>query len=102
MQHVAINSETEYENDELGIPVPVRNFTQKAGEYDLIIVPTLGFDEQLNRLGYGRGVYDTFLSSQPRAKKIGLAYEQSKLAKIVSEPHDVKLDKVMTEVKLYN
>ncbi len=102
MQHVQINPDTEYTIDELGIPVPSANFTQEVTKYDFVVIPVLGFDEKLNRLGYGRGVYDTFLAKQTKAKKIGLAYEFSKLRQIKNEPHDVPLNEIITEVKLYN
>lgn len=101
LQHVIINENTKFEQDELGIPVPTGDFLQEAVEYDLIIVPTLGFDESLNRLGYGRGVYDTFLSKYREARKIGLAYESAKLEQIDIESHDVPLDVVVTEERCY-
>jgi len=68
----------------------------------LIIVPVLGFDEKLNRIGYGRGVYDTFLSKYKKAQKIGLAYEISHIDKVPVESHDIRLHGIMTETKLYN
>ncbi len=102
LHHVIINSKTKFEDDSLGIPMPISDYEQRDTKYDLIIIPVLGFDNKLNRLGYGRGVYDTFLQNQPAALKVGLAYEFSKLESIENEPHDVKLDEVLTEVKLYN
>ncbi len=102
LRHVIINSETEFEEDSLGIPIPTSNFTQKDVRYDLIIVPVLGFDKNLNRLGYGRGVYDSFLTKQPATTKVGLAYEMSRLERIANETHDVTLDAIITEAKLYN
>ncbi len=102
LQHVLINEATKFKNDELGIPVPVANFTQEVVDYDLIIVPTLGFDKKLNRIGYGRGVYDAFLSKHPQAEKVGLAYEVSKINQVSIEPHDVVLSAVTTETKLYD
>jgi 5-formyltetrahydrofolate cyclo-ligase len=50
------------------------------GKFDLIVVPTLGFDDKCFRLGLGGGFYDRFLASQPQAQKVGLAYELLKLA----------------------
>lgn len=102
LQHVLINEFTEFEKDGLGIPLPTTNYTQETAVYDLIVLPVLGFDEKLNRLGYGRGVYDTFLASQPDAKTVGLAYQESKLTIVENEPHDERLDQVITEVHLYN
>ncbi len=64
-------------------------------QYDLIIVPLLGFDETNNRLGRGGGWYDRFLSSQTHALKIGVGYSIQKVASIPTEPHDIALDKII-------
>lgn len=101
LQHVLINKTTKFGADRLGIPMPIQNYSQEATNYDLIVVPVVGFDEKMHRLGYGRGVYDTFLASQPSAKKVGLAYQASKLDSIDNEVHDVILNEIITEVKLY-
>ena len=101
IKHAQINKNTEYETNKNGIPLPIKNFRQQETEYDLIIVPTLGFDSELNRLGYGRGVYDFFLSEQPAAQKIGFAYDIGKQEKIPVELHDMPLAKVVIEGRLY-
>ncbi len=66
-------------------------------QFDVIIVPMLGFDEKLHRVGYGGGYYDKFLAGQPSAKKIGVCYEACKVARIPIEAHDVRLDMIVTE-----
>jgi 5-formyltetrahydrofolate cyclo-ligase len=66
-------------------------------KFDVILVPMLGFDEDLNRIGYGGGYYDRLLATQPQAKKIGVCYESGKVAKIPTEAHDVAVDIVVTE-----
>ncbi len=70
-------------------------------EFDIIIVPMLGFDKNLHRIGYGGGYYDKFLATQPQAKKIGVCFEAGKLDYIPSELHDVALDAVITETQTY-
>lgn len=65
--------------------------------YDLIFVPVLGFDKHNNRLGMGGGWYDRFLARQTHAKKIGLAYQNAKLANLPVESHDVALDEIITD-----
>ncbi len=70
-------------------------------KFDAIIVPMLGFDDSLQRVGYGGGYYDKFLASQPQAKKIGVCYELSKVDRIPAEPHDIKLDLIVTESRTY-
>ena len=71
--------------------VPVENI-------NLFIVPGVGFDWRGVRLGWGRGYYDRFLAgANPRAVKIGLAYEAQVLTTIESRPNDVLMDKIITE-----
>ncbi|HEU5005276.1 MAG TPA: 5-formyltetrahydrofolate cyclo-ligase [Candidatus Saccharimonadales bacterium] len=70
---------------------------QNSRQYDLIIVPTLAFDNRGFRLGWGGGFYDQFLAKQNEALKVGLSFEAGRVAKIPNEPHDIKLDLVITE-----
>ena len=70
-------------------------------QFDAVIVPMLGFDTSLHRIGYGGGYYDTFLASQPQASKIGVSYEIGKMATIPVENHDIPLDKIITESQVY-
>jgi len=68
-----------------------------AERFDVIIVPTLAFDNRNNRLGLGGGWYDKFLVTQPESLKVGLCFEAGRLPRIPTEPHDIKLDQVITE-----
>ena len=72
--------------------------TPPPEKFDVIIVPMLGFDEQLHRIGYGGGYYDKFLSTQPQAKKIGVCFEQGKIQNIPAESHDIPMHEIITEV----
>ena len=76
-------------------PLPLRRF-------DLIIVPVLAFDKAKHRLGWGGGWYDRFLTNQPQALKIGLCFENGlSKALLPREPHDITLDKIITEKNIY-
>ena len=79
----------------------IYNPESEPGQLDTIIVPLVAFDASCNRLGHGGGYYDRFLKKYPKAKKIGLAFELQKLKEIPTEPHDVKLDAVVTEERIY-
>jgi 5-formyltetrahydrofolate cyclo-ligase len=70
-------------------------------QFDAVIVPMLGFDLNLHRIGYGGGYYDKFLAKQKHARKIGVCFEVLKVRYIPVEPHDISLDNVVTEVKVY-
>ena len=64
---------------------------------EIIIVPGVAFDRAGNRMGRGRGFYDRLLKSTPNAMKIGVAYDFQMLDSIPVEPHDVKMNRVITE-----
>jgi 5-formyltetrahydrofolate cyclo-ligase len=67
--------------------------------FDLILVPCLAFDRENYRLGWGGGFYDRFLARQSKALKIGLCYQNGFVKEgLPHEPHDIQLDKVITEV----
>ncbi len=65
---------------------------------DLVIVPGVAFSNNGFRLGYGKGVYDRLLEGS-RALKVGLAYD-FQLTNFKVEPHDIKMDVVVTEEKI--
>lgn len=64
-------------------------------EIDLIIVPGMAFDKQCNRLGRGKGYYDSILS-KCEGIKIGVGYDFQLLEHIPTEQHDIKMDIVIT------
>jgi 5-formyltetrahydrofolate cyclo-ligase len=69
--------------------------------FDVVIVPMLGFDARLQRIGYGGGYYDRFLAGQPDALKLGVCLELGKIEQVPTEPHDVPLDVIVTEDDIY-
>ncbi len=79
-------------------PVNEDNKAYDAG-IDLMIIPGVAFDEQCNRLGYGKGYYDRLLSHKS-APAVGLAYEEQILAHIPADAHDIKMDKIITDKRV--
>ena len=80
-----------------GIPEPISN---KFRYPDIILVPLLAFDKNLNRVGYGGGFYDRYIQKIKRKKKfilIGLAYSFQRVKKIPINKFDMKLDFIITE-----
>lgn len=65
---------------------------------DLAIVPGASFDNQGNRIGFGKGYYDRFL---PELRKgvpvIGLAFSCQLTDEIEAEDHDYKMSLLVTE-----
>jgi 5-formyltetrahydrofolate cyclo-ligase len=68
---------------------------------DVMLVPLLAFDSQNNRLGYGKGFYDKYLSKFLRNKKkiitIGIAFSFQKYNKLPVSNLDIKLNFILTE-----
>jgi 5-formyltetrahydrofolate cyclo-ligase len=72
------------------------------GELDLVIVPGVGFSRQGGRMGNGQGYYDRLLATvRPDCPLIGLCYECQLFEELVVSPHDVFMDKVVTELAVY-
>ena len=79
-----------------GIPEPI---SKKIVHPEVIFIPLVGFDKNLNRLGYGGGYYDRYLkktNGRKKILKIGLAMEVQKIEKIPTDKYDQKLDYVVT------
>ena len=55
------------------IPEPLPE--EYKGKIDLMIIPGVAFDQNGNRLGRGRGYYDTFLRKHPSVYSIGVCYD---------------------------
>lgn len=66
---------------------------------DLLIIPLLAFDRKLNRLGYGKGHYDRTISNL-NSINVGVAHSIQEFEDIPVEPHDQKLDFVITEKEI--
>ena len=77
------------------VPQHPANSEEYKGDYDIILVPGLAFDHQLNRLGYGAGYYDTFLNMHPASIKIGVCYPFQVIENVPTEDHDVALDVIV-------
>ena len=69
-------------------------------EPDLVLVPLLAYDAAGHRLGYGAGHYDRTLARLRTVKPVtalGLAYAVQAVSRLVTGPHDQKLDGIITE-----
>ena len=79
-----------------GIPEPE---PKKMTYPDILLIPLVAFDKNLNRLGYGGGYYDRLIAKISKKKKIikiGLAYSIQKIDKVPINLYDQKLDYIVT------
>jgi 5-formyltetrahydrofolate cyclo-ligase len=74
---------------------PVGRRFDDYDQIDVAVVPGMGFDGRMNRLGRGRGYYDRMLPKLTRAYKIGICFDFQKMPGIPTEENDVKVDEVL-------
>ena len=100
MQARVVHSLDELSPAMLGIPAPPETARVIAPEeLDLVIVPALAYDQNGYRLGYGGGYYDRYLHDIP-AFTVGLARECLIADALPTEPHDIAVKCVITEVRV--
>jgi len=95
-QQFQIAPNTNYRTTELGILEPTDATLFNMEECDLVIAPVLAADLQCNRLGYGKGYYDQFLTQFPRPA-IGVAFEVQIFDQLPTDNLDIRLDGILTE-----
>ena len=79
----------------------------EASKLDLVLAPLVVFDADRNRIGMGGGFYDRSFAfrKEPgshRPQLIGVAHELQKVARLVPEDWDVRLDMVVTDQATYS
>jgi len=91
-----IEPSTEYRKTSLGILEPLESEPFDMDACDLVIVPVLAADENCNRLGYGKGYYDQFLTQYPRPA-VGVAFDVQIFDELPADELDIQLDGIITE-----
>lgn len=92
-----LTDNTKIKKNSYNVPEPVDGLEVPDAKIDVVFVPLLAYDKHGNRVGYGKGFYDNFLSKcKPETIKIGLSFfpPEDKIDD-VSE-NDVKLDFCVT------
>lgn len=94
----------------MGIPEPKISRAREVSlsEIDLVIIPGTGFDVSGSRIGYGGGYYDRLLSYESKQlarverhiPTVALAFEEQIGENIPAEPHDIKVDRIVTDKRV--
>jgi 5-formyltetrahydrofolate cyclo-ligase len=95
-----IRSLAELVPNHFGIPQPPHEAARylPTADIPLFLVPGLAFDPAGRRLGYGLGFYDrAFAAAAPGALKVGLAFDVQIIDCVPADPHDVRMDIVVTD-----
>lgn len=102
LQHYYLSKSTKLVENNYGIFEPVKAVPCNIKKIDLVLVPLLCFDKMGNRIGYGKGFYDRFLSQLPsKTNKIGLSFfaPVNQIFEVINT--DVKMDYCITPNKIF-
>ena len=73
-----------------------------VADVDLVMVPGVALDRQGGRVGHGKGYYDKLLEhARPDTPLVAVAFECQLFSEVPTLPHDIYMDKVVTEKAVY-
>lgn len=88
--------ETRMVRGDWNIPVPPPEAEVVVPE--IALAPVMGWTRDAYRLGYGGGYFDRTLAAlSPRPFTIGIGFQSARLETIFPQPHDIRLDVILTE-----
>ena len=101
LRFIEIRSMKDLNKGSFGILEPAGGSRILPQAIDLVIVPGVAFDKSGNRLGFGKGYYDKFLSKlEDGTPIIALAFDFQIVDGISSSKNDVKVHKIITETRI--
>lgn len=81
------------------LPVPIQGTDVTPS---IMIIPLVGFDDRLFRLGYGGGYFDRTLATfKPQPQTIGVGFAMCRIPTIYPQSYDIPMDVVITESEIY-
>ena len=102
LKHYQTSEKTHFSINSLGIPEPIDGIEMNPIDFDVVFVPLFAFDKKGNRVGYGGGFYDRFLSKcRKDVVKAGLSFFAPLEEELSAESHDVTLNLCITPNKIY-
>jgi 5-formyltetrahydrofolate cyclo-ligase len=103
MNHFLLTDNTVLKKSLYGIPEPVDGIEIAPNKIDVVFIPLLAFDEMGNRVGYGKGFYDKFLSEcKPDTIKIGLSFFEAETVIDTIFEKDIPLHYCVTPHRVYS
>ncbi|WP_400193111.1 5-formyltetrahydrofolate cyclo-ligase [Hymenobacter sp. B81] len=102
LTHHQLTPATVLRENAWGIPEPLDAPELPPAAFDALLIPLLAFDEQGQRVGYGKGFYDRFLPlCRPDARRIGLSLEPPVARILDAWPGDVPLHACVTPTRIW-
>lgn len=101
--NLLLTDSTRIKKNYWNIPEPVDGIEVPVNKLDVVFLPLLAFDLNGNRVGYGKGFYDTLLQQcRPDVVKIGLSLFPAEEKIRDAEPHDIPMDYCVTPDRIYS
>jgi 5-formyltetrahydrofolate cyclo-ligase len=102
MDAVACHADTIFEANAINILEPLETRIVDPQEIDLVLVPVLACDTNGNRVGYGKGYYDRYLSRcREDCIKVGISYFEPVDTIDDADGYDVPLNFCITPQQAY-
>ena len=83
------------EKSDMGIPEPVADEPVAEDPTALVLMPGLAFTKNGDRMGYGGGFYDKYLSREPGHPTVALCYAFQIVESLPTQDHDIPVDVVL-------
>ena len=100
---VSFRPNTNFNKGKYNVPQPIEYQKEEFETIDIILIPLLVFDSSGQRIGYGKGIYDSILSSTKKnCIKVGLSLMECSNILIDFQDHDISLDYCQTPTVLHN
>ncbi len=94
IKFIEVNSLNETAIGTFNVMEPASNNYADTNDIECMIIPMLAFNDDLYRLGYGKGYYDRVLKNY-HGYRLGIAYILQRNNGIIVEEHDERLDEVV-------
>lgn len=74
---------------------------RRACDLDVVIVPSVAFDRDCNRIGFGAGYYDRALADATKTATVGVGFGVQLVDRIEPKEWDVPLGVVVTDIGVF-
>lgn len=102
MLHFLLTDNTVIKKNKYNIPEPIDGIEISNDKIEVVFIPLLAFDKLGNRVGYGKGFYDRFLTNcKPETIKIGLSFFEAEDEISDVFESDIRLDYCVTPEEVY-
>ena len=101
--HIKYETQNQLEESEWGIPEPTYGQEASPHLFDAVLIPLLAYDYKGNRIGYGKGFYDSFIKDcREDCQLIGLSFFEPEPQKIEIIPSDIPIQYCVTPKKIHD